>query len=428
MKVVLIEDDTILNRVLKRAIEKHYSITSFISPVSAVEYLEDNSADVVISDIRMPDMTGFDVLNRVKSILPDCYILLMTGQSSIDESVKAIKQGAYDYIPKPVDTELLIYKLQLAEENLAFKNSASIRNSEGDFVTESQSIRDIASQALRVAKSDTNVFITGETGTGKEVLARYIHKNSTRSKKIFAPINCCNLQPHLFEKELFGHKKGAFTGAEKDSKGIVQTAYGGTLFLDEIGEMPLDLQPKFLRFLETKSFYPVGGSITETSDVRIIAATNRKPDQMVKEGTFREDLYYRLNVFNIEIPPLRDRREDIIPLAEHFISKYRHINTNITSVSPDAATCLQEYKFPGNIRELSNIIERAMILETGDTLTCESLNLSCRADNDLTLETAARKHILHVLELTDGNKQKAAEILGVDTSTIYRKLKEYGIG
>ncbi|PLX69304.1 MAG: sigma-54-dependent Fis family transcriptional regulator [Denitrovibrio sp.] len=428
MKVVLIEDDATLNRVLKRAIEKHYSITSFTSPVSALEYLAENYADVIVSDIRMPDLTGFDVLSKVKSFLPESYILLMTGQSSIDESVKAIKQGAYDYIPKPVDTELLIYKLQMAEENLTLKSSASLHAGESNFVMTSQNIKDIAAQAVKVAKSDTNVLITGETGTGKEVLARYIHENSNRSKKVFAPINCCNLQQHLFERELFGHKKGAYTGADKDAKGIVKTAYGGTLFLDEIGEMPLDLQPKFLRFLETKSFYPVGGSVTETSDVRIIAATNRDPKQMVEDGTFREDLFYRLNVFNIELPPLRERTEDIIPLTEYFIYKYKHINTNVHSIHEDAVQCLKGYRFPGNIRELSNIIERAMILETSDMLTCESLNLACSNSKDITLETVTRKHILAVLDMAEGNKQKAAELLGVDTSTIYRKLKEYGIG
>lgn len=428
MKVVLIEDDTTLNRVLKRTIEKHYSVMAFTSPVSAVEYLEENAADVVVSDIRMPGLTGFDVLERVKHSSPETYVLLMTGQSSIDESVRAIKMGAYDYIPKPVDVELLTYKLQLTEENISLRHAADIHSKTESFIMQSPVIRELASKALRVAKSDTNVMITGETGTGKEVMARYIHENSTRSKKIFAGINCCNLQPHLFERELFGHKKGAFTGADRDMKGIVQTAYGGTLFLDEIGEMPIDLQPKFLRFLETKSFYPVGGSMPEVSDIRIIAATNRAPAEMVQDGTFREDLFYRLNVFAVEIPPLRERQEDILPLAEHFIERYRHINTGVTGIEESAVQCLRNYSFPGNIRELSNIVERAMILENSERLTCESLNLGCRVpEDDLRLESITRRHILSVLDMAEGNKQKAAEILGVDTSTVYRKLKEYGI-
>lgn len=428
MKVVLIEDDATLNRVLKRAVEKYYSIISFTSPASAVEYLAENYADVVVSDIRMPELTGFDVLEKVKALSPETYVLLMTGQSSIDESVRAIKAGAYDYIPKPVDTELLIYKLQMAEETISLRNAADINSVKGSFIMHSPVIKDIAAKALRVAKSDTNVMITGETGTGKEVMARYIHENSGRSRKVFAAINCCNLQPHLFERELFGHKKGAFTGADKDMRGIVQTAYGGTLFLDEIGEMPIDLQPKFLRFLETKSFYPVGGSVQEMSDVRIIAATNRDPQAMVKDGTFREDLFYRLNVFNILLPPLRERREDIIPLAEHFIGVFRHINTRVTGIEPEAAEMLKAYSFPGNIRELSNITERAMILENGERLTAESLNLGCRLpEDDLRLESVTRRHILNVLATAGGNKQAAAELLGVDTSTVYRKLKEYGI-
>jgi len=428
MKVVLIEDDATLNRVLKRAIEKHYPITSFTSPESAAEYLYDNSADIVVTDIRMPKLSGFEILERVKQISPETYVLLMTGQSSIDESVRAIKQGAYDYIPKPVDTELLIYKLQMVEENLSLKNSAHIQGKSESFVMESQTMRDIASQAVRVAKSDTNVLITGETGTGKEIIAKYIHENSRRAVKVFAAINCCNLQPHLFERELFGHKKGAFTGADRDSKGIVQTAYGGTLFLDEIGEMPIDLQPKFLRFLETKTFYPVGASEPETSDVRIVAATNREPAQMVSDGLFREDLYYRLNVFSLFLPPLRDRREDIPHLAQHFVSKFRHINIKVENICRDAVKCLTEYDFPGNIRELSNIIERAMILESTDKLTCESINLGCAMpEEDQTLEGVTKKHIITVLDRCAGNKQKAADILEIDTSTIYRKLKEYGI-
>jgi len=352
MKVVLIEDDATLNRVLKRAIEKHFSITSFTSPTSAIDYLDNNYVDVVVSDIRMPEMTGLEVLAKIKTSSPNTYVILMTGQGSIDESVQSIKSGAYDYIPKPVDAELLVYKLQLVEENISLKNSAEIHNKTESFVMESQSIKDIAAQGVRVAKSDTNVMITGETGTGKEVMARYIHDNSTRSKKMFAAINCCNLQPHLFERELFGHKKGAFTSADKDSKGIVQSAFGGTLFLDEIGEMPLDLQPKFLRFLETKSFYPVGSSTPEVSDIRIIAATNRNPLEMVAKGTFREDLYYRLNVFNIELPPLRERNDDIIPLAEYFINKFKHINTKVLSIDESAKSCMIQYPFPGNIREL----------------------------------------------------------------------------
>ena len=428
MKVVLIEDDSTLNRVLKRIIEKHYSITAFTSPKSALEYLSDNTADVIVSDIRMPEFSGFDVLVQVKASSPDTYVLLMTGESSIDESVKAIKMGAYDYIPKPVDTELLIYKLQMTEETISLKHSVAINSSANDFVMMSPVMKELSIQAQRVAKSDTNVLITGETGTGKEVMARFIHDNSERGRKIFAAINCCNFQPHLFERELFGHKKGAFTGADRDSKGIVQTAYGGTLFLDEIGEMPMDLQPKFLRFLETKSFYPVGASSQETADVRIVAATNRDPLEMVAKGLFREDLYYRLNVFNIVVPPLRERREDIIPLAEYFIRKFHHINTNVAGLDDNALSCLNEYSFPGNIRELSNIIERAMILERSNRLTCTSLNLGCRApDEDITLEGITRRHIMSILDSCGGNKQAAAEKLGIDQSTIYRKLKEYGI-
>jgi len=429
MKVVLIEDDAVLNRTLKRVIEKSYTVMSFVSPSMAVEYIAQSGADVVVSDIRMPEMTGFDVLDKLKSASPETVLILMTGQSSIDESVRAIKSGAFDYIPKPVDTELLIYKLDLVNEKLALKALADTSARKSGIVGVSAKMETVLNTAARVAKTDSNVLITGETGTGKEVLARFIHENSERSRRPFAAINCCNLQHHLFESELFGHKKGAFTGADSDRKGIIQSAYGGSLFLDEIGEMPLDLQPKFLRFLETKSFYPVGCPVQEQADVRIIAATNRDLSVMSEKGGFRQDLFYRLNVINIELPPLRERREDILPLAHHFMDKFKHINTHINGIEESAVQCLQSYDYPGNIRELSNIIERAMILEQGELLGCESLNLGCPIEADtLSLDAVMKRHILKILDIAGGNRQKAAEILGVDTSTVYRKLKEFGIG
>jgi len=429
MKTILIEDDAVLNRTLKRVIEKHYSVMAFTSPVSAVEYIAQSGADVVVSDIRMPEMSGFDVLERLKTLSPETAVILMTGQGSIDESVKAIKSGAFDYIPKPVETELLIYKLDVVNEKLALKALADTAAGKSGVVAVSAKMETILNTASRVAKTGSNVLITGETGTGKEVLARYIHENSERSRRPFAAINCCNLQQHLFESELFGHKKGAFTGADNDRKGIIQSAYGGSLFLDEIGEMPLDLQPKFLRFLETKSFYPVGCPVQEQADVRIIAATNRDLSVLSDKGGFRQDLFYRLNVINIELPPLRQRREDILPLVHHFMEKFKHINTQIKGIDQSAVHCLQNYDYPGNIRELSNIIERAMILEQGELLGCESLNLGCPVEADtLSLDAVMKRHILKVLDIAGGNRQKAAEILGVDTSTVYRKLKDYGIG
>jgi DNA-binding NtrC family response regulator len=376
----------------------------------------------------MPDMTGFDVLQKAKSISSDIYVLLMTGHSSINESVKAIKSGAYDYIPKPVDTDLLMYKLELIEENKSLKERAAAINSDNNFIFASPKMEQLITQAERAAKSDTNILITGESGTGKEVLAKHIHKNSPRTGKNFAAINCSNFQPTLFESELFGHKKGAFTGAERDRKGIIQSAYGGTLFLDEIGEMPLDIQPKFLRFLEDQTFHPIGSDTPEIADVRIVAATNKDLSSMVESGDFREDLFYRLNVFNIDIPPLRERKEDIIPLAEYFIAKYKNINPKVKGINSSGSECLTSYFFPGNVRELSNIIERAMILEHEDYLSCQSLNIgftaSCKSQS---LDSVIKQHILETLDKTGGNKQKAAEILEVDTSTVYRKLKEYGI-
>lgn len=432
MKILLIEDNETLNTLIKRNLEKLYTVVSFTDPLLAMDYNDESPADVVLSDIMMPGMTGTQVLARVRTAHPDTYVILFTGHASVEDSVKAIKNGAFDYMVKPIDMNVLRSKLQLISEYLGMKYSVQQAAEQYRPVYRSEAMKKLIAIANRVAETDASVLITGETGCGKEVLARYIHEASKRKSKPFMAVNCPNLPENLFESELFGYKRGAFTGADRNKRGIISTADGGTLFLDEIGEMPVMMQPKFLRFLETNQFIPLGSETPEKSNVRTIAATNRNMDEQVASRAFREDLYYRLNTITLHIPPLRERAEDISPLTAFFIERFRTINPGIKGISSEGVKELAGYPFPGNIRELSNIIERAMILETESEITPASLSLNCTKQPNghgklETLDSVIRAHILKTLDQCGWDKKKASEILNVDRTTIYRKLKEYGI-
>jgi len=430
MKIILIEDNKVLNKSIVRSLKENYEIIGFYEPESAIHFIEDNFVDVVISDIKLPQMNGIELLKKVKNLSNDIYVLLITGHGTVEEAVEAIKLGAYEYMLKPVDIDLLKLKLSQIEQSINFKyqNDAGANNEEIIYV--SNKMKQLLDLAKRIAVADSNVLIYGETGTGKELLAKFIHKNSKRNSKTFIPINCSNLQESIFESELFGYKRGAFTGADKNKKGLVSVAHKGTLFLDEIGEMPLNVQAKLLRFIETKEYFPVGSEKSETSDVRIIAATNKHLDQLANEQKFRYDLYYRLNVINITIPPLRERKEDILPLAYHFLRKYNHINKNVKDFTDEAKELLLSYNYPGNVRELSNIIERALIIETNSYISPSSIIISDRVEGGKKLKSideVIKEHIIKVLNYTKYDKKKAAEILKIDRSTLYRKLKDYKI-
>ncbi|WP_022850373.1 sigma-54-dependent transcriptional regulator [Limisalsivibrio acetivorans] len=427
MKVLLVDDDVTLSMLLKKSLEDEFDIVTFNDPLKALEHLSKSGADAVISDMKMPGLSGLELLENVKKESPDTFFFLITGFGTVEESVRAIKSGASDYFLKPVDVELLRRKLQDVRQKLS---RSEIAGTGTEPVYTSDSFASVLKLAERAAQSDSGILITGETGVGKEVLARYIHEKSKRYAEPFVPVNCGNLQEQLFESELFGYRKGAFTGADRHKRGLVATADGGTLFLDEIGEMPHPVQPRFLRFLETMSYYPVGGLEPETARVRVLSATNRNLEEETSSGEFRQDLYYRLNVLTITIPPLRERREDIMPLALHFLEKFSHINPDVRGISADAEALLGSYHFPGNVRELANIIERSMILETGEEITPASLSISspsARAAGSSRLEDVIKNHILSTLDECGGNKTKAAEILGVDASTVHRRLKEYGV-
>ncbi|GBD98330.1 transcriptional regulatory protein ZraR [bacterium BMS3Abin07] len=426
MKVLIIEDDETLNRILLRALRKEFFVDGFTSPVKALNVLEKNFYDVVVSDIKMPDFDGLTVLERVKKISPETEVILITGFGTVEESVCAVKRGAYDYILKPVDAYHLISKLGKIKE---LKQHQHIEVENLTIICEDLNMRKVMDLAEKVAEGDTTVLLTGETGTGKEVIARFIHSQSKRNNNLFVDINCSNIQENLFESELFGFEKGAFTGAEKSRRGFVELASGGTLFLDEITEMPLRIQPKFLRFIEERSVYRLGGERKITTDVRIIAATNRNLEEEVKEGAFREDLYYRLHVFGIHMPPLRTRPKDIEALTYYFIRKFNSLNPCIKGITEDAFLNLKNYSFPGNVRELSNLIERAMIIEKGNMITLESLTYMPFKNIEIPpgkLDNVIKDHILQVIEMAEGDKSRASEILGIDRSTLYRKLKEYG--
>ncbi len=429
MRVLLIEDDDTLNRVLLRTLRKEFAVDGFTSPARALEVFEKGFYDVVISDIKMPEIAGLAVLKRVKNVSPDTEVLLITGFGTVEESVSAIKQGAYDYILKPVDSYLLISKLKKIKELKTLKQYKSIELENLTIICEDPEMRKVLDLAERVAKTDTTVLITGETGTGKEVVSRFIHSCSDRKDNPFISINCSNIQENLFESEIFGFEKGSFTGAERNRRGFIEMSSGGTFFLDEITEMPLQVQSKFLRFMEEKAYYRIGGERKITVDVRIIAATNKDPEEGVRSGAFREDLYYRLNVFGIHIPPLRTRPGDIEALARCFIRKFGRINPRIKDITGEALLNLQNYSFPGNVRELSNLIERAMIIEKGDRITLESLSYLPFKNPESplrSLDEVIKDHILRALEANSGDKSRAAELLGIDRSTLYRKLKEYG--
>ncbi|KAA0257821.1 sigma-54-dependent Fis family transcriptional regulator [Deferribacter autotrophicus] len=429
MKIVLIEDNKVLNSTLIRSLNDLFDIKGFYDPEIALRYIENNFVDVVISDIKLPKISGMELLKKIKKISNDTFILLITGYGTVEEAVEAIKLGASDYMLKPIDTEILKIKLKQIEDTINIKQKIHSQTDKDKIVFVSKVMEETLNFAKKVASSDSTVLISGETGTGKELITRYIHENSRRNKKPLISINCANLQETVFESELFGYKKGAFTGADKNKKGLIALANGGTLFLDEIGEVPLSIQAKLLRFIESKEFFPLGSECCETSDVRIIAATNKNLEKLIAENKFRQDLFYRINVINIKIPPLRERKEDIIPLAYYFLEKYKLLNSKIIDFTDEAKKSLLAYDYPGNVRELSNLIERAMIIETSSYITDSSIIIEKRSSNNdmKDLDEVIKEHILKVLQYTNFDKKKASEILKIDRSTLYRKLKEYKI-
>ncbi|HSJ12962.1 MAG TPA: sigma-54 dependent transcriptional regulator [Longimicrobiales bacterium] len=410
----------------------------------ALDQLGDIRPDVVLTDIRMPGVDGLAVLSAVRELDPEVPVILMTAQASLQSAVKAVNQGAYYYLQKPFSNDELIVLCRraadtrrLSTENRALKREIRRREGAGADrpVGRNRAFVDVVRLAETVAPTDSTVLITGESGTGKEILARYIHDLSERENGPFISINCGALPENLLESELFGHVKGSFTGAVRDKEGLLVAARGGTFFLDEVAEMSPALQVKLLRALQEREIVPVGATQTIDIDVRVIAATNRDLDEEIRRGTFRSDLYYRLNVITLHLPPLRDRTDDIVMLTEHFLRGHARSGRELR-VDDAAFAVLQSYGWPGNVRELENAIERAAILSRNGVITVETLParvaepaplplVSERAQENPTLELVERAYIMWVLQAEGGNKARAAEVLGIDPSTLYRKLNRY---
>lgn len=445
-RVLIIDDEEKIRTLLSKIISlEGYDVLQAGDIKSGLKKLETSDIDVVICDVKLPDGSGVDATKTIKEKYPFIEIILLTAYGNIPDGVQAIKNGAFDYITKGDNNNKIIpllykanEKVLLAKRVLQLEKRLADKHSFDNIIGKSKSFKTAIEAARKVAATDAAVLLTGETGTGKEVFAQAIHNASKRSNQNFVAVNCSAFSKELLENELFGHKAGAFTGATKDSKGIFEEANNGTVFLDEIGEMPLDLQSKLLRVLETGEFLKVGDSKTTKSNVRIIAATNRDLQKEVEAGNFREDLFYRIAVFQIALPSLKERIVDIEELALHFLRIFANkTNKKITVVSKPYMEVLKQHSWKGNIRELKNVIERSVILTDGKDLNVDSLPIELQQLNTnsskekmlsaFDLASAEKIHIQKVLNYTNGNKTETARLLNIALTTLYRKLDEYQI-
>lgn len=441
-RILVVDDEEIVRQSLLAWFkEDGYEVDTAENADAALRLFEKNKYSLILLDIKMPGMSGMDLLVKLKEYDPDAIIILITAYASVSSAVKALKSGAYDYITKPIDPDELshivekaLYQKNLENENVKLKESIDEISKPDNLIGESHQMKEIYSLINTVAQTDTTVLILGESGTGKELVAKAIHLNSKRKYFPLVTVNCGALPESLLESELFGHEKGAFTGAHYRRKGKFEMANGGTIFLDEIGTISNKVQVELLRVIETKQFTRVGGSETISSDFRVIAATNENLDELVKEGVFREDLYYRLNVFTIHIPPLRERIEDIPLLANYFLKKFTtSMNKKITGISDEAMSFMLKYKWPGNVRELENAIERAVVVCRTDKIQLEDLpfrisNNSLYSEvEDKSLSEVEKRHIALVLKENNWNISKSAEDLKIDRVTLYNKIKKYGL-
>jgi DNA-binding NtrC family response regulator len=440
VKILVVDDEAIVRESLSDWLkDAGYQVFTAESGPEALKVIEKEMPAIMIADLVMPGMDGIELMKRAKVKQPGIEVIIITAYASIPTAITAIKEGAYDYIEKPFcpeRAELLVKKLaehqELIEENLSLRQRLEDRYRFENIITKSPKMQRLIELIKVVGKSNATVLITGESGTGKELVARAIHSQSRRYNKPFIAVSCAALPESLLESELFGHEKGSFTGAYTQKKGKFEFANGGTLFLDEVGEMSANIQVHLLRVLEEKEFTRVGGNEPIKVDVRVISATNKDLRKAIEKQEFREDLYYRLNVVNIELPPLRERKEDIPLLAEHFLNKFAAENRKeVTGFSPDAMELLLDYDWSGNVRELENAIERAVILAKDSFITVadlpqENLPLIRLASTGKNLKEVEKNHLLNVLREAGGNYSKAARILGISRMTLYNKAKEYG--
>jgi two-component system response regulator HydG len=447
-RILVVDDEESIRMMLRAVLEEEgYEIIEAADGPEAVKAVEQNPLDLILLDIRMTTMDGIETLTEIRKISPFVPVLMMTAYATVKTAVEALKAGAFEYLAKPLDIEelkILVQKAleyyRLREENLTLKERLGSRFDFSRIIGKGRKMKELFDFLAQVAPSEATVMILGESGTGKELVANAIHHNSPRTQQPFVKVACAALPETLLESELFGHEKGAFTGAIARREGRFQAAHRGTIFLDEVGEMSPAIQTKLLRVLQEREFEPVGSSRTVKVDVRVIAATNKDLGKEIKEGRFREDLFYRLNVIPIHLPPVRERKEDIPALANHFLSLYREKNKKeIKEISPKALDLLIRHDWPGNIRELENCLERAVIVARGELIAPADLppaiqNLPAGKEDaeipfpaGISLQEAEKALILKTLEDAGGNRSRAAEILGINRRTLQMKLKEYGM-
>jgi two-component system response regulator AtoC len=438
-RILIVDDEKSQRDMLAGSLKKQgFSVDIAESGKIALELVDQKHFELALVDLKMPEMDGIELLEKLKEQNPDIQVIMMTAYKTVETAVEAMQKGAYHYIPKPINLDELKLEIKKALnnqriiiENRYLKEELEQQYKDLKIIGESKAITDVLSTVARIAPTDSTVLIRGESGTGKELVARAIHALSQRKDEKFIPVSCAALPETLLESELFGYEKGAFTGAFKKKEGRFELADRGTLFLDEIGDISPETQIKLLRVIESQEFERLGGKDTQKVNVRILSATNQDLEKKIKEKSFREDLYYRLNVISIFIPPLRERKEDIITLVEHFIEKSnRKCGRDVKGITQRAKEILFNYDWPGNVRELENIIERGVVLSRGEALDQEdlsSLSFGRRKGipSDLSMREMEKSHILNVLEKTDWNLGKTAEILGIHRNTLRLKMKEY---
>ena len=445
--LLLVDDDEAFRKALARELGRlGYEVATADSGAAALDRIAEREPDVVLLDLRLPDRDGLEVLEAIRATSPGSDVIMLTGHGSIDTAIQSVRAGAFDYIAKPCPLDELEVRIQRALERQSLRRRASLLERgltppdvAGSFVGESSEFRRLAELVARVAASDATVLITGETGSGKEMVAKLIHAKSLRRSRPFVVVECAALQESLLQSELFGHERGAFTGADRAKPGLFEVAHGGTIFLDEIGEVSQATQVQLLRVLDTSSFRHVGGTAEIRVDVRVLAATNRELPAMVKQGLFREDLIYRLSTITIEVPPLRRRAADVARLAEHFVAGRNERYGSTKRLSPRALEVLQRHDWPGNVRELAHAIEAAMVVCDGEEIRPEHFPRALTAplpptatpgtaEASLpTLEQMEREHIARALQATNGHRGHAARMLGISERNLYRKLREYGL-
>lgn len=448
-KVLIVDDERNMCELIATDLRMREIESSWCtSAAEATRVVQDQEFDVVLTDVKMPGTSGLQLCEQLTQNRPDIPVVVMTAFGSMETAIEAIRAGAYDFVTKPIEMDLLFLTIQRAIKHRQLQHqvnvlSEAVKNTDrfGEMLGESPSMQQLYDQLRRIADSEASVLITGESGTGKELVAKSIHQNSRRADQPFVAVNCAALSETLLESELFGHAKGAFTDARTDRKGLFMEAQGGTLLLDEMGDMPISMQVKLLRALEEGKIRPVGSDKEVPFDVRVLAATNRDLETAVAEDRFREDLYYRINVIQIELPPLRARGTDILLLSQHYLERFaKRSKKDITGISEPAAEKLLAYSWPGNIRELRNVMERAVALTRYEKLAVEDLPEKIRdhkssqvfiGGSDPTelvpMEEIERRYVMHVLKTVNDNKTLASRVLGFDRKTLYRKLKQYGM-